>query len=550
MQNENKKFKSQKKHFFLVKLFISAKNALWRSITFTLLLLCYLLASVASFFCRLVIFSKELRLSAQDKVWEVFEKITEIFEKKDSNSIKRSQLIDLSIRNMKVRKARTIITVGGMMVGIGAIVFLVSVGYGLQDLVISRVAKLDEMKQTTVMIQSGSRFPLNDETLSNFKEISDVEIALPVISVVGKVNLNNSISDMAVYGVTSEYLKRTDIKTSFGEIFSNDELTKLIPIQDAVEVETENINNQKVEEETEGATTDIPEFKYNEKGELVMAVDEKNIIEAKKISLGFFAERKAVVNQAMLQTLGIKESEAVGKKFKTSFVVVGNLLEDNGVKKESTLEEYEIIGVVPEGNTPIFYVPFINLRSLGVANYSQVKVSVKSPENLAKVRSQIEAMGYRTHSVADTVDQINSLFSTARFFLALVGMIALSVAALGMFNTLTISLLERTREVGLMKAMGMKSTEVHELFLTESMIMGFLGGVFGIALGYLGGKIVGVVLSFFSIMNGVGTISVSSVPLVLVVIILSLSLFVGIITGIYPAKRAQKISALNALRYE
>ena len=159
-------------------------------------------------------------------------------------------------------------------------------------------------------------------------------------------------------------------------------------------------------------------------------------------------------------------------------------------------------------------------------------------------------MGYVTRSVADTVDQINSLFATARTVLMLLGMVALSVAALGMFNTLTVSLLERTREVGLMKAMGMKSWEVQELFLTESMLMGFLGGLLGIIVGFITGKLVGMALSFFAIFKGVGYIDISYVPLSFVIVIIFLSLLVGIVTGIYPAKRATKISALNALRYE
>jgi len=126
----------------------------------------------------------------------------------------------------------------------------------------------------------------------------------------------------------------------------------------------------------------------------------------------------------------------------------------------------------------------------------------------------------------------------------------LSVAALGMFNTLTVSLLERTREVGLMKAMGMKSSEVQELFLTESMVMGFLGGILGIILGLLSGKILGIILSLFAVFKGVGIVDISYLPFSFILIILFLSLFVGLATGIYPARRATRISALNALRYE
>ena len=272
--------------------------------------------------------------------------------------------------------------------------------------------------------------------------------------------------------------------------------------------------------------------------------------ETKTVELAGNAKRQAVVNRAMLKILGINEGEAVGKKFNVSFVVVGELLEESKEKIESAATEYTIVGVTPEEKTPVFYVPFIDLRSLGITNYSQVKLVVKDQAELAKARRQVEAMGYMTRSVADTVEQINSLFSTLRTVLMLLGMVALSVAALGMFNTLTVSLLERTREVGLMKAMGMKSSEVSELFLTESMIMGFFGGVLGIVLGVVLGKIAGLILSFFAIFKGVGFVDISYVPISFVLVIIFLSLLVGIATGIYPAKRATKISALNALRYE
>jgi len=86
--------------------------------------------------------------------------------------------------------------------------------------------------------------------------------------------------------------------------------------------------------------------------------------------------------------------------------------------------------------------------------------------------------------------------------------------------------------------------------MTESMIMGFFGGIGGIFLGFVAGKLLGLILSSFAIAKGIGYIDVSHIPFIFVTIIFFLSLFVGIITGIYPARRAAKISALNALRYE
>jgi len=263
------------------------------------------------------------------------------------------------------------------------------------------------------------------------------------------------------------------------------------------------------------------------------------------------AVKEAVVNRAMLKVLNINEVDAIGKTFDVAFIVTNSLLDNptNGnVQSESAT--YKIVGLIPQDDTPFFYAPFIDLRGLGITNYSQIKLVADDQEVLMDVRKKAEAMGYLTTSVVDTVDQINRLFGTARTVLALIGTVALAVAALGMFNTLTVSLLERIREIGLMKAMGMKSHEVKELFLTESMIMGFFGGILGIIMGYIAGKLVSLILTAVALNTDAGFINVSQVPPQIIIVVMTLSVTVGLITGIYPAKRATSISALNALRYE
>jgi putative ABC transport system permease protein len=269
-----------------------------------------------------------------------------------------------------------------------------------------------------------------------------------------------------------------------------------------------------------------------------------------QIGLGENAKQQAVVNRATLSVLGIDENQALGEKFEASFIIMGKDLGQPGEKLESVPSEYEIVGIIPGDKVPMFYVPFLDLRSLGIVNYSQAKLVATNQEALPVARQKVEAMGFVSRSVVDTVDQIENIFATTRIILGLLGMAALLVASLGMFNTLTVSLLERTREVGLMKALGMKSDEVKELFLIESLTMGLLGGVLGLALGFLAGKLLSVGLSVFSIAKGVGIMDISLIPVGFVLVIIFLAILVGIVTGLYPAKRARHISALNALRYE
>lgn len=679
------------------------KNTFWRLTVFIVLLLSYVVARLVFIVMYRVkrLIKKDTALESREILFaRFFSRVAKIFNANKGETIDKVSLIEVALRNMKVKKTRTAITVGGMALGIGSIVFLVSIGYGLQNLVISQVARLDEMRQADVSPQTGGRIRIDDKTLASIKELSDVDSVAPLVAVVGRVSYQNSVSDMAVYGVTSEYLTQSAIQPVRGEIFrSNDLSISMIPEESAV-LGTEDEREESRGEEMYGKTIreatvssasrdwvrlreapdpDAPVVGYakvdgnpvsgnlvwgmkfrsagmfgesaedsdgmklgtwmnaelpiwkdagcenkdtcedgyrlllDESGapimkegffalasdtlavsdpiesegrvlgeetdatpvaaeaipaaddgievkasgddwvELALEGDEaEQSGQAEKISLGEAALREAVVNRAMIRVLGISEDVAVGQTFSASFVMTGNLMEGKNQKVESVPADYRIVGVIPDDKTPIFYVPFIDMRSLGIANYSQAKITVKTQEVLEDVRRRVEGMGYSTASVADTVEQINQFFGTARIVLALLGMAALGVAALGMFNTLTVSLLERTREVGLMKAMGMKASEVQELFLTESMVMSFFGGVVGLLVGWGAGKLLGAGISALALVQdrGLGFLDVSYIPTPFVAAILVFSIVVGIVTGLYPARRATKISALNALRYE
>jgi putative ABC transport system permease protein len=171
-------------------------------------------------------------------------------------------------------------------------------------------------------------------------------------------------------------------------------------------------------------------------------------------------------------------------------------------------------------------------------------------ESLADVRRYVENMGFVTTSVVDTIQQIQNIFSTVRLILSAFGLAALVVAAFGMFNTLSVSLLERTREVALLQALGMYAREVRELFLIEALVMSLAGGVLGLILGILAGVAVSILLSIFSLVAGGNLLIITSLPFYFVIIVLLLAVAVGLLTGIYPARRSTKISALDALRYE
>lgn len=255
-------------------------------------------------------------------------------------------------------------------------------------------------------------------------------------------------------------------------------------------------------------------------------------------------KKEILVSQALVRAWNKEYKEVIGKEVDLQYLISGGLMDKAVGRAMSDKVKYKIIGVFEEKSKPMIYVPLGDVESMGVDNYSIIKVLVEKELDLGGVRSTVQSMGLSTRSVADTLSQINKLFTIVRFLLGSFGSIALMVALFGMFNTMTVSLLERTREIGVMKSLGTTNIDVLRIFLTEAAMISLAGAVLGVASGQFFGKVVDLLVFKFSDKGMFVLPPVFGLVVVLVVI------FVGVVTGIYPSKRASKISALNALRYE
>lgn len=259
------------------------------------------------------------------------------------------------------------------------------------------------------------------------------------------------------------------------------------------------------------------------------------------------APKEAIVSTGMLQTLKKDPSDMLGKTLDMQFILSGGLIPGMDGRVLSSKETYTIVGVVKDANTALVYVPASDILSVGVDKYSTAKVLVRESAVLAAARSQIESLGFTTQSIVDTIVQVNKLFSIMRYLLASFGIIAFIVAIIGMFNTLTVTLLERTREVAVMKTLGTTNHDVSRLFMVESSLLGLVGGVGGIVVGLLLGLSVDNALS---LLREDKTVRLFVFPPIFLVVMIGISMLVGVITGLYPARRSRSINALDALRYE
>ena len=208
-----------------------------------------------------------------------------------------------------------------------------------------------------------------------------------------------------------------------------------------------------------------------------------------------------------------------------------------------------IVGGVIQNDSPLVYFS-PKLFSVPDDKYSQAKVRVLDASVMESVRSAILEEGFTVSALSDVVDQANKIFQVLQITLAVFGAAALLVSAIGMFNTMTIAFLERTQEIGIMRALGASRNDMFAIFLAESSVMGFLGGFTGILIGYLGAIVVNFGINVFARSLGGTEIALFRTPLWLVVGIILFSTFVGFLTGIFPGRRASKLNPLDALQYK
>ena len=685
----------------------SIAHTIYLFITFFIILLIFLFEKVYGLFERVPLIGNLFKIIGN--IWKnKMGKLMTIFinklESGRSSQVERIYLIKLAYKNMMIKKARSFITIFGMSVGVGAIVLLLSLGYGIERLIISRVAGLNELKMIDISAGENTALRLNQDIFNKINNIKEKNLAMPIISIVGRINYNRAQTDVLAYAVPKDYLLHgVNIKFLKGKPFANNtslneklslnflENGQVAGSETKMEYGTINeriikegvsfnlnpekavmiwedcattakmigygsrivggytgyqywgsdyypfsqngrvgfdkknniylgkwvkakfpifekkadgtlmptLDNNGVQRWNEGCveqkdinilindsfgsvlgiSTGSAEVVFTDDvlaasdsadasssaiyGESVVATDEAGIetvslqasasAQKKQVETLKFAHKpdgEAVVSLGFLNLLNINVNKAIGTTFKSSFIIVKSLMPDIEGKVLTSEVEYKIIGVIDDTDNTYFYVPFSDIQKLGIKNFSQFKLILKNQNDLPKIRKDIETMGFRTSSTYDTVKQIESLFNNLRLLLAILGMVALGVASLGMFNTLTVSLLERTRETGGMKAIGMVSDEVQDLFLAEAMIIGLSVGIGVLIFGFSIGELFSILISIIAISKGQGFLQLNYLPPYFVAFIIICAFVVGLLTGLYPAYRAKKTSALNALRYE
>lgn len=182
--------------------------------------------------------------------------------------------------------------------------------------------------------------------------------------------------------------------------------------------------------------------------------------------------------------------------------------------------------------------------------YASLTVRAKSPDYVEGVESAIKGMGFGAFSLLDASKNLRIFFSVFDLLLGIFGSLALAVATLGIINTLVMAILERRREIGVLKALGAADSDVKQLFFVEAGVMGLLGGFFGVGFGWFIGRALNFGTDLYLKRKELPTVQIAAVPWWLVLSAIGFALLVSLAAGLYPASRAAKLNPVDALRYE
>ncbi len=342
-------------------------------------------------------------------------------------------LLKLSLRMFKARTMRTLLTVFGMSIGIAAILFLVSFGYGLQKTLLERITTSDSLVTLDIVPENADSPALDENLLAKLHSIPEVVDAIPAISLSSQGRFDSINLDLETIGSEPSFLRLGGKKILAGSFPS----------------ETKNDNT-------------------------------------------------IVLSSAVATIFGQQPQDMIGKEFTLTIFKQKNDTADTRGKKtpqdQSFTRNYTVSGIV-EGEDSIAYVPITTIDTEAYSRFSQIKIKCASTSVMPSVRDAVINLNLSASSISETVDQANKVFRIIQIILMLFGVIALIVSAIGMFNTMTIALLERTEEIGIMKSIGASKTSVSLMFIVEATLMGFLGGVFGVVFGLLGGRITNSIIN-------------------------------------------------------
>jgi putative ABC transport system permease protein len=456
--------------------------------------------------------------------------------------MKLYDVADLAVRNLRESIFRNSLTTIGISVGVASLVAMLSLGIGLQQLASRRLQKSGLFDTVVVTSRRDLRNfreqreegpppaespSLDEPARIKIAQIPGVVEAYPDMRFVTDVRIDDKPHLTMVAAVPFSAKNNNDAFDGMqGSFFSSEEAPEVIL-------------QKSFAEELLGITPKP-------------GTDNTNLSDLAKPLLGKeltmrYAERASAPSSL---SLGPSNSDAYSVVSREQALKIVGLtdLDPDGLRGGARARAFLPLKLAED-----LHVMQPNLRDTSASDspsYMSLSVRVESPNQVPAVEDAIKKMGFGAFSLVDATRSMRQFFAVLDGFLAIFGSLALAVASIGIVNTLVMAILERRREIGIMKALGASDADVRGLFFAEAGAMGLVGGAVGVTLGWAIGRLINFGMNIYLERQHFPSAQIWSVPLWLVLSAIAFSIVVSLLSGLYPASRAARLDPVQALRYE
>ena len=466
--------------------------------------------------------------------------------------MKVADLSELAVRNLKESLLRNSLTTVGISVGVASLVAMLALGIGLQRLA-SRRLKASGLFDTVVVtsrrdLRSFNREQevsgpapaespaLDEPARQKMEKLPNVIEAYPDIRFITELRYDNKPHLTMVGGLPESSRSNEAFENMQGSFFSSPTANEVILQKSFAE---ELLGKIRKPGEDDIPVSEVAKPLLGQ--ELVMRYSER--IEdpaaagasASKVGDQDDTESSysVISHQLKLKIVGVTDldPESMRGQFRARVFMPLQLAQDLHVLQPGNIRDT----TRAFSNTP---------------QYSTVGVKVRSAKDVPGVEEAIKKMGFNTLSIVDATRSMRQFFAILDLFLGIFGSLALAVASIGIVNTLVMAILERRREIGIMKAIGASDIDVKRLFFAEAGVMGVAGGAFGVALGWAIGRVINIGTNVYLKRQSFPPEQIWATPWWLVGGAIAFAIVVSLLSGLYPAARAARLDPVQALRYE
>jgi putative ABC transport system permease protein len=466
--------------------------------------------------------------------------------------MKTRDLTELAARNLREALLRNSLTTLGIAVGVASLVAMLSLGVGLQELASSRLANSGLFDAVIVMSKSTMRGfgpptgadaaadgkparRLDEEARTQLAALPNVVEVYPEIRFPTEIVFDGKPFSTSAAGIPQSAKKDGAYEGMRGTFFSAPDAPEAIlqiELAKQLSPDTDSLVGKEVSlryAERHSLTPDT-----TTKGDTAAGSGVAGAAGADAAADDEGAGFSVVTREKKLKIVGVVETEPAAG---FGGFGRGRLLIPLAIASNLKIAQPTDMREMLRGQN-------------GKTSYDSLTVRVKNPAVVQSVEDAVKGMGFGTFSILDATKNIRLVFIVFDSLLGIFGSLALTVASLGIINALVMAILERRREIGILKALGAADRDVRGLFFAEAGAMGLFGGIVGVGLGWTIGRALNFATNIYLKKQGLPAIDLSSVPLWLVGAAIAFAFVVSMLAGIYPASRAAKLNPVEALRYE